>query len=341
MIRRTRQYKNISSPSIFMRTTSPLQNTRTMNCSPIVKGKTVSENTCFTNDALTKIKDAFNKNNGPDNQIVETDPAQVYEALRSRLTQCKTEDCWLNQIKDSKTRQQLDQILFAPDQPPEWKDNPDEWLSNFDIEKVLQQYEISNPEFKLLGPSSIDYDTKLKEEGGKCVWEDICRLELKDLIARKKRKLGIVFNLDKHDEPGSHWVSMFVDLDKKFIFYFDSALNDTPPEIVRLKKTIMKQGSELSPPIQFRYITNKKAHQQSNTECGMYTIYFIVSLLTGKQPINKKSVPTSTSGGENSGENGGENGMSLEVFEKGKISDKEMMDFRKVFFNQNNPNLNT
>lgn len=329
MARRTRTNKTKPSK---MQPALSAQNTRTMNCSPIVEGKTVSKNTCFTNDALTKIKDAFNKNNGPDNQIAETEPRQLYEALRTRLVQCGSEDCWLEQIKDPKVRQQLDQILFAPDQPLEWKENPDEWLSNFDIEKVLQQYEIAHPEFKLLGPSSIDYDTKLPEEGGKCVWEDICRMDLKDLTARKKRKLGIVFNLDKHDEPGSHWVSMFVDLDKHLIFYYDSALNETPPEIVRLKDTIMQQGGQVHPPISFKYMTNKKAHQRTNTECGMYTIYFIISMLTGKRLKPKKSDGNQ---GGNHGDNQGGNGGVEKVFEGGHISDKEMMELRSLLFNPN------
>jgi hypothetical protein len=305
-----------------------------MSCSPIVKGKTITENSCYTADALSKIKEAYNKNHGQEGQISDSDadPKGIYESLRSRLTHCGSEDCWLEQIKDPKVRQQLDQILFAPDQPPEWKDNPTEWLSNFDIEKVLQQYEVAYPEFKLLGPSSIDYDTIV---GGQCVWDDICRMQLRDLMARKKRKLGIVFNLDKHDEPGSHWVSMFVDLDNKFIFYFDSALNPTPPEIVRLKKTIMKQGLALNPPINFKYITNTKAHQKTNTECGMYTLYFIISLLTGKPPEDKEKTARQGGNGQEKDPNRnkidesmGGNVNLIQTFVNGSLSDKNMVDLR-------------
>ena len=35
-------------------------------------------------------------------------------------------------------------------------------------------------------------------------------------------QIGIVFNLDKHDQEGSHWVSMFIDLKRDGIYYFDS-----------------------------------------------------------------------------------------------------------------------
>ena len=46
------------------------------------------------------------------------------------------------------------------------------------------------PDFKLLGPSAIDYDSKPYGENGKCVWNDLCRLSLQNLIYRNKRKLG-------------------------------------------------------------------------------------------------------------------------------------------------------
>ena len=31
-----------------------------------------------------------------------------------------------------------------------------------------------------------------------------------------------MFNLDNHDEDGSHWVSFFCDFDRNAIYYFDS-----------------------------------------------------------------------------------------------------------------------
>ena len=101
---------------------------------------------------------------------------------------------------------------------------------------------------------------------------------LQDLQNRGKTKIGIVFNLDKHDEPGSHWVAMFVDLENNFIFYFDSALNPVPRQISKLKSEIKKQGKHLHDPIDFNYIQNDYNHQKTNTECGMYCLFFIVTL---------------------------------------------------------------
>ena len=44
-----------------------------------------------------------------------------------------------------------------------------------------------------------------------------------------KKKIGIVFNLDKHDQEGSHWICMYVDLYTDDIYYFDS-YGQKPPK---------------------------------------------------------------------------------------------------------------
>jgi hypothetical protein len=313
-----------------------------MNCSPIVKGKTVNSETCYTPSILMKIRNAYNKGKPRDQRILSKDPNTVWTELRARLTQCSAEDCWLKQIKNPSVQSHLDDLIFAPDKPPEWAKNPREWLSNFDIANVLKQYQITHREFKLLGPSSIDYDAKPSEENGRCVWPELCRLSLRDLIAHGKRKLGIVFNLDKHDEPGSHWVSMFVDIDNSLIFYYDSARNPTPPEITRLKNEIKKQGAALQPPIHFKYITNKHPHQRTNTECGMYSIFFIVTMLTRKidVPIHTFKEIRRRGGSEGGSERVSEGGStqlsiqdSVSLFTDRHIPDAFVADKREEFFN--------
>jgi hypothetical protein len=333
-----------------------------MNCNPVVKHKTLTKDTCYTPHILAKIKTAYNENH-PKDKIKATFPEDVLYELRKRMTNCKKEDCWLEQIKDAEMHRQIDDLIFAPDQPKEWKNDPDEWLSNFDIAAVLRQYEKSHLHFKLLGPSSIDYDTIISNDGDhddhenngsdpkKCVWEELCRLSLADLIEHKKRKLGIVFNLDKHDEPGSHWVSMFVDFDHALIFYYDSALNEIPSEILRLKEEIIKQGKELASPIYFKFIHNKHMHQQSNTECGMYALFFIITMLTrsvepiakkrGSEPTGGEHMQAQTTSRARKGKIGfdfSDQEMSIhdttDLFLNNTIPDKYVKEYRNIYFNR-------
>ena len=287
-----------------------------MNCAPTVKGKTAGPDTCYTPDTLVKIKDSYNKSH-PNNQILATNPQQISQELRQKLQTCEKEDCWLEQIKDAKLRKQIDELVFAPDKPKEWIKNPKEWLSNFDIESVLKQYERSHKNFKLLGSSPINYDTKIPDQGGKCVWEDLCKLSLKDLLKEGKTKLGVSLNLDEYDEPGSHWISIFVDLDRGIIFYYDSAMHPIPKEVNKLRDEVIKQGLALEPPIHFKYIKNKYDHQQSDGECGMFSLFFIITFLTGETDFQKDMTMDD----------------KIALFMRKSIPDKYVRKYRTLYFN--------
>ena len=297
-----------------------------MNCSPAANLKRATKNTCYSMSVLSKIKKAYNQSH-PSDKIKSTDPSVVWSELKHRLSTCPAEDCWLKEIQDPMLRKQIDKFTFAPDKPPDWKKDPNAWLSNYDIENVLKQYEITHKEFKLLGPTSIDYDTKLPEENGKCVWEELCKLSISDLKKNGKTKLGIVFNLDKHDEPGSHWVSMFVDIKEAVIFYYDSALNDVPDEILRLKNEIIKQGKDIG--IHFKYYQNKHEHQKTNTECGMYSLFFIITFLTSKIDTPVESFRKIKYGG------GYKISMKnkIALFMDKHIDDKYVEKYRNILFN--------
>jgi hypothetical protein len=285
-----------------------LKKMKKMNCNPNMRGKTVSNDSCYTNTTLSKIKNSYNKNN-PLTRIQSNKPKTILNQLRLKLSKCETEDCWLEQLSN-KDKNYLDKHIFAPDQPREWKENPREWLSNIDISNVLEQYEDTYKYFKFIGPTPIDFDTRLPEENGKCVWEELCTFSLNKCMNDGIRKIGIIFNLDKHDEGGSHWVSLFVDLDEKFIFYFDSAASKIPKEIKKLVDLILVQSNN-----ELIYHTNSmNQHQKGDTECGMYSLYFIITMLDNKIMTTKQKV---------------------NLFKNGKITDKFVESFRHKYFNIN------
>jgi len=286
-------------------------------CSPIVNGKTQIEGSCFTPAALEQLKIHYNKNH-PNNPIKESRPQELWNEFRKRLFSCRKEDCWLKEIDDKEMRENLEKFLFAPSQPKEWKKNPKEWLSNFDIIEVLHQYELTHPSFKVIGPTPIDFDSRPTDQDEKCVWEELCNFDIKRYYDSGKTKLGIVFNLDKHDEPGSHWVSLFVDLEDKFIFYLDSAGNKIPREIRKLVKRIKKQGLSHIPLLDFKFYENYPLeHQMGNTECGVYSLYFIITMLTGE--TEHKSLTNKTE--------------KIRFFKEKRIPDKYVSKYRKIYFN--------
>lgn len=295
------------------------KNIQQLKCSPSVSKNTINKNTCYTQDVLFKLKTEYNKYN-KSNLIKTTDPEKIWEELRDKMN-CNKEDCWLQTIKDEKTRKQIREYIFAPKHPDEWNHNPNEWLSNIDIFNVMNQYENKYSNFEFIGPSFIDF-AKITNDG-QCVTNELCGFSLKDYI-NKKDKIAIVFNLDKHTGPGTHWVSMFIDLQDKFIFYFDSAGAKIPKEIMKLVKTIKSQGLKLKQPIHFKFFQNYPfEHQYENTECGMYSLFFIITMLTNT--ANKNTEPK---------EYVFENYMDkIYFFKKIRISDKYAEKLRKEYFN--------
>lgn len=295
-----------------------------MNCSPVVDGKTPVKKSCLTPDVLVKIKNEYNKDHF-DNMIISKDPREIWAILNNRLSKkgCRKEKCWLNEIDDSKLRKQIEEYIFAPEQPKEWKTNPDEWLSNYDIFNVIRQYEDTYKDFKFMGPTTIDFDTRLPEKNNQCVENEICEFDLKIDMKKGIQHFACIFNLDKHYQSGSHWVSMFIDVPDKVIIYFDSAgANNIPKEISVLVQRLQKQASELDNPFKFKYVNNGKLiHQNGGTECGMYSIFFVITMLTGKTPFTKDKVMTMNE--------------RLHLFLKKKIPDEVVFDYRDLYFNKN------
>ena len=357
--RRTRNKKTRGG---YMSKSSSHKTQKKMNCSPYVAGKTANDSTCYTPEILIQIKDAYNKSHSKEEYIPWSNPNEIWNTLKSRLVNCEKEDCWLSTLKNSELSEQLKNVIFAPEHPPKWIKNPNEWLTDLDISNVMKQYEQTYPHFKFIGPSPIDFDTKVKrgdlpwaETGPSndqvCVWEELCHLSLKKLLSNGKTKLGVVFNLDRYDEPGSHWVSLYLSLGEPknmdggsstkvdiawpkdssggkkqktyaptpFVFYFDSTGRPAPKEIKSLIERIQTQGKELIPSMEIvSYNNNGQDHQKSNTECGMYSLFFLITMLTGKVEDIDKPLDFNE---------------KLKLFRDAIIPDKYVEMYRHKYFN--------
>ena len=249
-----------------------------LNCSPENKH---NEYTCYSESDLNKLKDMWNARH-PDQPIKTNNSKLIWKQLKDYYASiCNKESCWVRQMtKNTKMEQEL-LDAFAPESPKEWNKNPNEWLSSIDILKVMNQYEKKYKCFDFLGPSPIDYDThKLYDE---CVWEELCHFNLEAQIKKGHTKFGVIFNLDPHYKGGSHWVSLFINVKKKTIFYFDSAGETIPAQIKKFVNTVIEQGHNLKKPIDFKFDENHPVeHQYGNTECGIYSIFFVIHMLEDK-----------------------------------------------------------
>jgi hypothetical protein len=254
--------------------------TRKINCSPKPKEK-LNHFSCYTNEALIELRNHWNARH-PDAKIRSNSPKEIHKKLSIYLKDvCNNEACWLKQKNDFGKLESYLTDSFAPESPAEWKKNPNEWLSSTDIIKVMKQYEKAYKCFDFIGPSPIDFDTR--KLYGECVWEELCNFNLEKQIKNGKTKIGVIFNTDPHYKGGQHWISMFINIKKKQIFFFDSTGDPAPKEVKKLIKRIVEQGNNITPKIRFKVDSNEGVeHQYGNTECGVYSLFFIVHMLEDK-----------------------------------------------------------
>ena len=279
-------------------------NIKKLNCSPKPKNE-LNQFSCYTNKQLLNLREHWNARH-PDAKIKTNSPKEIHDKLSEYLNDvCNNEACWLKQkTVFGKLESNLSES-FAPEWPDDWKKNPNEWLSSVDIMKVMKQYEKAYKCFDFMGPTPINFDSR--KLYGECVWEELCKFDLKTLMDKGINKIGIIFNTDPDYESGQHWISMFINIKRKTIMFFDSTGVDPPEEVNELIKKIVSQGTQLKKPIHFKVDCNKVEHQNGNTECGVYSLFFIIQMLEDK--ITENYLKTHL------------------------LNDKYMEKFRRVYFN--------
>jgi len=244
--------------------------------------KSATSESCFTIEALRKIADKWNTTH-PDMSIEYNDMTTgkyLWSAINNVMkAQCNNEVCWIKQdfIKNSSLYNQLLKN-FKPIMPDVWKEKPTEWLDTYNIQNVMTQYEKKFPNYEFIGPVPMDFDKKV--EFGQCVVDELCKINLRKLLDNGKNNIGIVFNLDDHDQGGSHWVALHCSINDGAIYYWDSYAMKPDKEVVILMKRLKTQGAQIGHNLKIRI--NNQRHQYKTSECGMYCIYFLTSLLEGK-----------------------------------------------------------
>ena len=275
-----------------------------MKCAP---SKKYYDGSCFSLDSLKKIATNYNKKNS--NKInTNLSKAELVVELEKKLeNKCSDQTCWLRlDIVKELDNEDIETNTFRPKGPSKKY----EWLSTSHINDSVSQYQQVHKDFLFLGAVPLDFE-ELPVLG-------ISELDFADLEKQGKSKIGIVINLDEHWKDGSHWVGLFTDLKKNQIYYFDSLgkkplkrtrkfvnriakylyskkygeklpINDILQKIKHINKTGGKNKEIDSNPhlkklvdgsFDIRY--NHIQHQFENSECGVYSINFIIRLASGE-----------------------------------------------------------
>lgn len=232
-------------------------------------------------------------------EINDGDTIKKLTTIKNELN-CDSESCVLTHVKLKNkgidTRGILDEFFKA-----EGPRNSIELLSNFNIDDVLENYRKKFPKFYHVNYQTIDFAEHNTE---------LATINFVDMLKNKEYDcLGVVLNTDVSTGPGKHWFALFVDMRKSPItFEFFNSSGRLPVQEMQIwliEKVVAcrKEGVDAE-----NIIASKIQHQKKDTECGPYALFYIWSRL---------------------------NNVPVEVFEKRRITDEEMIEFRKVIFREN------
>jgi hypothetical protein len=271
-------------------TTKDISHFKQKHCSP---KKDNLDFSCLSSDVLVKIAKALNKLDGFQVKHEGVPEKVLYKKICNVMENnfnCKNEACWLNIRKLmnnlSSEDAQYFREHFRPHMPNEIVDDYTKWISNFDIEAVLNQHHRDTPGVYSYGAVPIDFKN--------CsVSSDLCRINLKQHINKNEDKLVIVFNTDDSNGPGKHWIGMYVDIlgknldDQPGIYFLDSFASKPMNEVTELIDKLKKQGEDMNK--EFIVTINDKSLQRNNFSCGFYCMHFLEHMIKGlsfKEYIN-------------------------------------------------------
>jgi len=245
----------------------------------------------FSDTFLRKLVIYYNKTVKNRTDKIKLD-GDLYKSLKNKMKKYKVEKQYWHWPYIIKKLQNDEKIIrdikkfenkeLVPERPQSWYNNPKTWLSNYDIQNVMIQYHnCKKYKYNFLGVFPIDFS--MIDSNGVCMYSKFCTIDIKKL-SKKYSFIGFITNLDKHDEPGSHWTSTFIVIDPKLptygAYYYDSTgYRGIPAYLENFMNSIEIQCKTLNPNKEFKVNINKKQHQYKNTECGVFSIIFQIRWL--------------------------------------------------------------
>lgn len=240
-------------------------------------------NTCSSKKTI-KLMSKFVNATGPENDIVE----KIERELK-----CDSESCVLlnSTFKKFVEKETGNTDIITYDLQKNFKTrgprNSTDLLSNYNIDETLLRWAREFKEFFPCPFSMIDFKIVTNDFGsinldnvisGKALYKDPI-----DGIQRGPFKTyGCVLNTDISTGHGKHWVCIFVDCRSSIwtIEYFNSSGNPPHYDVSEWMENQRSNLLKLHDKVETITVTNL-VHQKSNTECGMYVLYYIRSRLDG------------------------------------------------------------
>lgn len=219
------------------------------------------------------------------------------------------------------------------------------WLDNINIDDTLAIWAREFSDFYPYSFNMVDFEGPvyygMEDTGQKGFYKgSLERVHLEDIlngnvyveqgpgfepVKRPCKRMGCVLNTDTSTGTGEHWVALFIDCsggksgnEPWTVEYFNSSGNFPPQSVDRFmtkaeQKLMAYQRDpehDLKNGVEVVKSVAVTQHQQSNSECGLYSLFYIRSRLEGKP---------------------------YEYFQDHVIEDCFMTEFRKYLFSEEEP----
>jgi len=224
----------------------------------------------------------------PENTLKIADPQGILDAALEQ-TGCTTEKCVIQKLAPERIG--IIETHFKLDGPTDIT-----LLNNFNIDKTLKQFQVRFPEFYAYNFNMLNYREYSFRDGYIVSKPDTLEtVPVASLIANYKCA-GCVINTDTYQGSGKHWMALFADWrdpSSATVEFFNSSGNAPHPAWIlwmeRSRDALIQAGMKIRTVKYAGFdsdlfkVTNKR-HQQSMTECGVYSLFYIYARLQGIKP---------------------------------------------------------
>jgi len=243
---------------------------------------------CFSEQTLGKIAEKL-KISAPKHQILEKS---------KEILGCDSAKCTVDKLSIDIGKDVMNFKVHGP------IDNT--LLSNYNIDAVMHQYAARFKDFYPYNFNMLNYmDYSFKNGNVLNEPDSLATIQFADLYKSGFRRAGCVINTDVYQGNGKHWMALFVDSAGPTVEFFNSSGNSPAPEwISYLVKTRDQLNNCTGKQAQIIKVTTIR-QQQSKTECGVYSLFYIWARL---------------------------NGVSYKYFMDVKVPDQLMFEFRQHIF---------
>jgi hypothetical protein len=223
--------------------------------------------------------------------IADKDPDTILDKAKEKLN-CDTEACVLKKMSATLGDQLINVVIKTNFKITGPTDNT--LLNNYNIDNTLKQFQIKYPQFFAYNFNMINYRDYSFIDGRTYNTPDTLEtIQVGDLIGRYNCA-GCVINTDTYQGNGKHWMALFADWrdpENATVEFFNSSGNAPASAwilwMTRARDAIIKSGAKI------KKIRDKagfdsdivkvasKRHQESKSECGVYSVFYIYARLYG------------------------------------------------------------